>query len=329
MKLLHINSTPGRTLLAAAAIVMLSGCALLAPPHMYNDFMVIKAKPWDSFSSLARKYLRDPSQGWIIAEFNDLESLSSGRDIVIPLKPYNRGGLTKSSYQTVPVLAYHRFAHTASSKTIVSKAAFEQQMRFLKESGYRVISVGQLIRFLEFNDQLPDRSVVITVDDGWSSFYEIAYPILQKYGFTATIFLYTDFVGGGKGLSWEQIRELDKNGYDIQCHTKSHRSLTKLKEGKSFPDYLKLVEREIIEPKLLISRKIGKQCRYLAYPFGDMNPLILALLQKHGYRAAFTVNRGSNPFFTNRYMINRCVIYGNYDLKKFKRNLAVLKKSSR
>ena len=84
---------------------------------------------------------------------------------------------------------------------------------------------------------------------------------------------------------------------------------------------------EISYPKKLIKRKLNKECSYLAYPYGKTNNLVIAILKKHGYRAAFTVKRESNPFFVDRFRIYRSAIYGNYDLEKFKKNLSVLHKT--
>ena len=109
----------------------------------------------------------------------------------------------------------------------VSRGMFEQQMRLLKEKGYRVISIDQFFDFLEFKSTLPPKSVVITIDDGWRSAYEIAFPILQKYGYPATLFIYTDrIIDTPQTLSWGLLQEMAGYGIDIQCHTKSHRNLT-------------------------------------------------------------------------------------------------------
>jgi len=72
-------------------------------------------------------------------------------------------------------------------------SVFDQQMRYLKDNHYRVISLNELLDFLNYRHAIPKRSVLITIDDGYRSAYDIAYPILKKYGFKATLFIYTDF----------------------------------------------------------------------------------------------------------------------------------------
>ena len=77
----------------------------------------------------------------------------------------------------------------------------------------------------------------------------------------------------------------------------------------------------MIKAREIVKRKIGKVCRYLAYPYGATNHLVAAMARKLGYRAAFTVRRGSNPFFADNYRIRRSMIFGSHTLKDFKQNL--------
>ncbi len=84
---------------------------------------------------------------------------------------------------------------------------------------------------------------------------------------------------------------------------------------------MRMLERELRHSQALTAKKLGKRCKYLAYPYGATNHLVVAMAQKVGYRAAFTVDRGANPFFVTRYRILRSMIYGDYDLEQFAANL--------
>ncbi|MEA1948423.1 MAG: polysaccharide deacetylase family protein [Thermodesulfobacteriota bacterium] len=288
-----------------------------------DDFIIVKATAKDTLSSLAAEYLNDPSKGWLIAEFNHIKSLTSGQELCIPLFPFNKGGLKSGGFQTVPVLAYYSFSKNKPSKISITQDDFKAQMKYLKENGYHVITLDQLLGFFEYQEQIPEKSVAITFDDGWISVYDIAFPILKEYGFPATIFIYTDFIGGGKAMSWKQIKELSEAGFDIQCQTKTHRNLTVLKKKESFKEYFKSLEMEISYPKKLFKKKLNKECKCLAYPYGLTNNLVIAMLKKHGYRAAFTVDKKFNPFFIDKYKIHRSAIYGKYNIEKFKNKLSV------
>ncbi len=302
-----------------------------APPsprlaaRVFPDFVAVIAQPEDTLASLAAKYLNDPSMDWLIAEYNGLSALKPGQALIIPLKPYEKGGLTLKGYQLVPVLSYHNFSRDRStSRMMVTEAAFEEQMRFLRDNGYRVIPLSQFIDFLNFKGQIPKKSVVITIDDGWRSAYEIALPILKKYGYPATLFVYTDLiVGSQRTLSWELIEEMARNGLDIQGHTKTHRKLTLMNPKESFKEYFETIEGELSKSAGIIKAKASKEIQYLAYPEGETNHLVIELAQKEGYLAAFTAKRGGNPFFTHNYRINRSMIYGDFNLSQFEKNLTI------
>jgi hypothetical protein len=121
--------------------------------------VAVIAQPGDTFSSLAEKYLHDPSLGWVIIEFNRIDRINPGEEIIIPLRFRNRGGVTLQGYQTVPVIVYHKFSKNSTDPMTLSAKAFEEQMRFCRELSSHC-SVISLI--LDFKIQLP-KAVVITL----------------------------------------------------------------------------------------------------------------------------------------------------------------------
>ncbi|MBI5557782.1 MAG: polysaccharide deacetylase family protein [Deltaproteobacteria bacterium] len=333
-------TVPLQTLFVLVLVLLFQGCALppqpqqqqpLAPPPEQDytlrsdalpDIKPVIIKEGDTLQSLAEKYLGSANASWLIARFNGVSQVTPGQEIIIPLEPFVLAGLTPNGYQTVPVLTYHNFSENRHNLMMVTRSGFESQMRYLKENGYTPITLDTLFDFLDFKKEIPEKSVVITIDDGWRGVYEIAYPILKQYGFPATLFVYPDFIGGGKkALDWRMLAELDKGGVDVQCHTKSHRDLNKIKEQESFQQYVSEIEKEIAECAATLNNRLNKNVRYLAYPYGEANNLAVAFLRKNGFRGAFTVKRDSNPFFTDHYMLNRSMIYGDFDLQAFGKNL--------
>ena len=286
------------------------------------EFVAVVVQPGETLETLAATWLRDPSRAWEIAEYNDIAAAAPGQELVVPLRPFRRGGLSAERYQTVPVLAYHQFAEKSTNKMVVSRESFEAQMALLKEKGYQVVSLEQLLAFLDFRGQLPEKAVVITIDDGWRATYDIAFPILRKYGYPATLFVYTQLIsGGGKKLSWDQVREMAAQGLDVECHTVSHRNLA-LPQGKESADqYFTAIAREIAESSRTIEQKLGKRPTVMAYPYGDTNGLAITLLKQQGYRAALTVTREPNPFFASPFRLGRSMVYGDFDLARFEKNL--------
>jgi len=133
----------------------------------FQDFVAVITQEGDTWSSLAARYLSNPQLDWLISDFNGRETIAPGQEVIVPLKPFGLGGLSLQGHQMVPILSYHQFSATESNdRMIVTKSAFLEQMRFLKDNGYRVITLDQLFDFLNFKAPLPRKSVVITIDDG-------------------------------------------------------------------------------------------------------------------------------------------------------------------
>jgi peptidoglycan/xylan/chitin deacetylase (PgdA/CDA1 family) len=286
------------------------------------DFVAVVVQPGETLESLAGTWLQDASRAWEIAEYNGVAGAAPGEELAIPLRPFRRGGLGADRYQTVPVLTYHQFAEKSTNRMTVSREAFEAQMNLLKTRGFRVITLAQLVEFVEFRGQVPEKSVVITIDDGWRSTYDIAFPILRKFGYPATLFVYTQLItGGAKTLSWDQVREMAAQGIDVECHTVSHRNLALPLGQESADQYFATIAKEIAESTRTIEQKVGKRPTFIAYPYGDTNGLAIALLKRQGYRAGLTVNREANPFFAASFRLGRAMIFGDFDLARFEKNL--------
>lgn len=288
-----------------------------------NDrFVIYTPDSGDSLRSIAARFLGNEDRWWEIADFNGNQKLGSV-PFVIPLEPINPSGVTPKQYQTVPILCYHRFG-PGRSKMIVSAANFAAQLDWLARNDYRVIPLKDLLGFLEGKQALPKRSVVITIDDGYSSVYKYAYPLLKRHGFPATVLPYTDFVGAGDALTWAQMQEMVNSGLiDIQAHSKSHKNLIQRMPGESDDQYRERIETELHLPREVIQHKLSVKVTQLAYPYGDANDVVLDALERNGYRMALTVNPGGNGFFAQPLMLRRTMIYGDHDLTAFKARLQV------
>ena len=277
----------------------------------------------DTLQGVAARLLGDPSRAWRIAEANgQVWEPQAGHPLVVPLGQGNVIGVNGDGIQTVPILCYHRFG-SGSSKMLVAPAQFEAQLEWLARNHYKVLRLRDLSGFLAGREALPQRSVVITIDDGYESVYRHAYPALKKHGFTATLFVYTDFVGSRDGLSWAQLQEMAASGViDIQAHSKSHRNLIERLPGESDERYRQNIEAELRVPRELLERRVpGSQVRHLAFPFGDANELVLDSAGKQGFQLAGTVIPGGNGFFAQPLMLRRTMIFGDLNLDGFKAKL--------
>jgi peptidoglycan/xylan/chitin deacetylase (PgdA/CDA1 family) len=206
----------------------------------------------------------------------------------------------------------------------VSPSAFAAQLEYLASHDYHVIRLADLVDFMAGALPLPKRSVVITFDDGYASTYRYGYPLLRKYGFPATVFVYTDFAGAGDAMSWSEMKEMVASGLiDIQAHSKTHPNLTERLPGESDEAYRKRVDSEIVVPRDLLRRHLSEPPVTYAYPYGDANEIVAERVAKAGYRLAATVNPGGNPFFAYPLMLHRSMIFGDHDLEDFKARLQV------
>lgn len=287
----------------------------------------------DTLPGIAASLLGDPGLAWRIAEANGQNwEPAAGAPLAVPLGNDNPIGVNGDSFQTVPILCYHRFG-SGTSKMLVAPAQFEAQLDWLARNHYKVLRLRDLTGFLAGREFLPQRSVVITIDDGYESVYRYAYPALKKHGFTATLFVYTDFVGARDGLSWAQLQEMAASGViDIQAHSKSHRNLIERNAGETEAGYRQSIETEVRQPRLLLERRLaaaGVQVRHFAFPFGDANDLVLEAMERNEYSLGVTVNPGGNAFYAQPTMLRRTMIFGDHDLEDFKARLQIQRKFAR
>ena len=327
--------SPTRT----AGLLLLAVCLAIAFPaaawaqdkplqkRLSGGYLAVQVGQGQTLASLAEAHLGGADHAWRIAEFNGVSSVSPGDTVVIPLREENPGGVRPGRYQTVPVLSYHKFSEQpADGKTTVSRAQFERQMQHLADNGYTVVTLDALLDFMAYERPLPSKAVAITIDDGWRSTYEIAYPVLKRHGFPATLFVYTGLIaeqGGKLAMTWEQIRELADNGIDVQCQSRSHRNFAKPRDNENFESYFRAIDAELTETARVLKEKVGADCRFLSYPYGQTNPLVIAVAKQHDLRGAFTLRREASPFFADPYRIGRAMIFNDFDLEDFKENLVV------
>jgi peptidoglycan/xylan/chitin deacetylase (PgdA/CDA1 family) len=179
-------------------------------------------------------------------------------------------------------------------------------MRYLRENGYHVITAEELMAFLEYRQGLPKKSVLITMDDGYRSVYNIAYPILKEFGYTATLFVYTSFVGVSKmAITWNQLKEMKADGFMIGSHTIFHSDLTRAKEGEPESEFMARIKEELEGSKKILDQKLEQNTFFLAYPFGYYDQRSIQMARKAGYKVAMSVRRGGNPFFANPLILRR------------------------
>lgn len=214
---------------------------------------------------------------------------------------------------SVIVLGYHQFTGPGvPSKNIYSmkQDVFEQEMKYLHDNGYHVVPLSDVVKFVKHEIGLPPNSVAITIDDGYKSAIVYAAPVLKKYGYPWTYFVYPQFITPheSKGAaSWDDLLALQADGVDIESHSMTHPILTK-KGGKSPEEYTKWLTNETAGSKELLEKKLGKPISYLAYPYGEYNKVVEQSAIDAGYDAIFTVANNPVHSSTNKFSIGRYII---------------------
>lgn len=270
--------------------------------------LLVRTRRGDTPETLAQSYLKDVSKGWMIREYNDIQAISGGEAVVVPRAPFRLGGLSPDGYQIVPVLVYTDMNDATGQKDRLSRSAFKDQMHWVKTRGFTTITPSQLVDFMAFSGQIPRQSVLITADTDSIAFYDQAAPVLKALGFTATVFVAAEQVGGQGAMTWNQLKQLRNAGFSIGCRGRYGRSLTRRKKGQSFETNFKWIESDLRQAKKEIETQLGEPCLFLAYPQGRTNNLISAMAANIGFSAAFSLSPGGTSFFANRFGIHRTPI---------------------
>jgi peptidoglycan/xylan/chitin deacetylase (PgdA/CDA1 family) len=222
-----------------------------------------------------------------------------------------------------PILMYHAFSNAgeSASRYILPQRRFVQQMALLKFLGYRTISLEEYLEYLTTYRLAPAHSLVITMDDGYQDNFELALPVLRRYGLTATIFIVNDSLGGcnnwdeGSSLTGRpvmnasQVHELQITGISLGSHTCSHPTLTEISPDQSW--------EEINRSKVDLEQEFGTPVKTFAYPHGNYNSSILEQVKRAGYLGACSVQRGLNTPAALRYALFRTDIFGTTSLLQF------------
>lgn len=286
-----------------------------------SEFAVVVVQPGEDLARLAERWLGDRNRRTLIAEFNHVDEVRAGQTVAIPLKNRNPFGITAAGMPAITILCYHRFGPRPSNLT-VTPAAFEAQMAYLASNGYTVVALDRLPAILDGREPMPRKAVAITIDDGYRSTYEVAYPVLRKYKFPATVFLYTDFVGAGDALTWTQMKEMTASGLiDLQPHSKTHSNLTVRQNGEPENRYRDRIRREVEGPVDVIRSQLGVPSVSYAFPYGDVNDVVVGELRAKGVKMGVTVTPGGNAFYAPPYMLRRTMVFGGDDMDAFRAKL--------
>jgi peptidoglycan/xylan/chitin deacetylase (PgdA/CDA1 family) len=207
--------------------------------------------------------------------------------------------------------------------TRLSPAHFAQQIEFLARSGYQTITFRELLQ-KDFSNP-NQKKVILTFDDAYQSIYQFAFPILNKYQFTASLFIVSDFVGGYnlwdvhpgwrkfRHLEWKEINSLVQAGWEIGSHSSSHPDLRKCPDERLFD--------ELANSKAEIKKRTGQEPLIFSYPFGRYDARLIQFVQETGYQGACTMHYYPADSAIDPYQLPRQGVYLWDTLPDFKAKL--------
>jgi peptidoglycan/xylan/chitin deacetylase (PgdA/CDA1 family) len=186
---------------------------------------------------------------------------------------------------------------------ILTQQTFRDQMQWMKQSGFRGLSVGEALHYPQ------EPSVCITFDDGCETDLIAAAPVLRELGFRATFYLTAGFLGTRGYLSRDQVRELDALGFEIGCHSMTHRYLSDLSEAE--------LKREIVDAKLQIEQIAGHAIEHFSCPGGRYDRRTLEVARRAGFHSVANSLVRANSAATSRYELGRVAMLRDLPREEF------------
>ena len=189
---------------------------------------------------------------------------------------------------------------------------FRAQMRLLHEKGYGTMGLDEVVEVVRGRQPIPQRKVALTFDDGYRDFLQDVAPVLEEYGFSATIFLVVDRVGETNAwdarhgdpqrplLSWREAAELASQGIEMGSHARSHRPLPELSDLE--------LRDEIAGSKAILEDRLGREVAHFSYPHGLFDDRCLDVLESAGYQSACADIRGGNQEGIDPFQLRRSLI---------------------
>lgn len=204
----------------------------------------------------------------------------------------------------VPVVMYHHIQPLSVASLLghaqltVDSITFESQIAYLKKQGYVALSADDLINALHARHQLPSKSIVITIDDGYDDNYTYAFLIAKKYEMIMNFMIPTQLIGKPGYMNWDHLREMHANDFArIYNHTATHAPLGYILKNQ--------ISYELTTSSADFIRELGFDTPIFTYPYGSYNPVAIEVLKEHGFTAAFTTDDGTTHCLSNIMQLQR------------------------
>jgi peptidoglycan/xylan/chitin deacetylase (PgdA/CDA1 family) len=229
----------------------------------------------------------------------------------------------------IPIFLYHSVSEHASKRFrpwAIPPGLFRAQLARLHERGYTAMTVTQLAAAIRSSDVLlPERPVVITFDDGYADFVSEALPILKTFGFVATLYITTGYIGSTSRwlslsedqdrlmLTWQEIELLAGEGIECGAHGHTHRQLDVIPFSRA--------QEEILTSKSILEENLGITIQSFSFPHGYHTDRLVAFLERSGYTSGCVVDHSMMVESSDLYALPRIIIRGDDSVEQIERYL--------
>lgn len=221
------------------------------------------------------------------------------------------------SLAQINCFVYHRFGEARYPSTNISAEIFEQQLAWLKQNQYEVISLSKAVELIK-SGNIEGKKAVITIDDAYTSFFTNGLPLLKKYGYPSTLFVNTENIGQKGYFTWNELLQASEQGVEIGNHTHSHAYFLDMPES----DRARVFKEDVQKAQALLKEKLSIQPKLFAYPFGEYDQAMKAVVKELGFEAAAAQNSGVMSSHADLYALPRFPMGGAYaTLSGFKEKL--------
>jgi peptidoglycan/xylan/chitin deacetylase (PgdA/CDA1 family) len=254
----------------------------------------------------------EASKPAVVEISDEMETAPTEPEAVPPLDPAIPELKVNKAAQ-VAILCYHDFVTTkAASQMRIQTDHFRKQMQAIKDARLPVISLTDFIKWRRGEKDIPDSAVMITIDDGYSSVYTDALPILKEFGYPFAVFLYKQYVnGGGRALTTPMIKEILANRGEVGSHSVSHPFNIARPGNRTPEEYEAFLVRELRDSKQFLEDLLMLPVATYAHPGGTYTQHILELGTSFGYEFMFSVNPAKATWESQPGLIPRYVVLGN------------------
>ncbi len=211
------------------------------------------------------------------------------------------------------IVQYHHVATDTPPSTTTTPESFRSHLEYLRANEFNVMALDEMLEMLRNHQSVPDRSVAISFDDGYLSIYETAFPLLLQYGFPFTVFISTQPVDDNQAgfMNWDQIREMSDWGALIANHMVDHPYMLDRQDDESPEQRIEQLRTDLLQAEQRIASFTGRSVRYLAYPYGEFDPAIKAMLHEEGF-TGIAQNSGAVGFYSDFLALPRYPLAGIY-----------------